>query len=288
MPYRSTWMMTRTLLCLCVALFTAGCAGRMFYHPDHHVYRLPSERDLDYEDVSFESTDGVKLHGWFVKAQGEARGTVLHFHGNAQNMTAHFGFVDWLPARGYNVMVFDYRGYGQSAGHPTRKGLYLDGLAALRYAQARQNVEGLPLYVLGQSLGGAVALSVLGRNPDIRVNAAAIDSSFYSYRSAVRDKIGQMPGLRHIRWPLSMVVVGNSYSPGPVVGRISPTPLLFICGTADQVVSFRHSQALYEAAKEPRYFWLLGDAKHTEAFGGRFRDEFADPLVEFFELSATE
>jgi cephalosporin-C deacetylase-like acetyl esterase len=77
----------------------------LFYYPDSRVYSTPAGAGLPYQDVWFTSRDGTKLHGWFIPAasQGPALGTVVHFHGNAQNMTAHVSFVSWLPAEGFNV-----------------------------------------------------------------------------------------------------------------------------------------------------------------------------------------
>src|SRR5258706_9252586 len=98
-----------------------GC-DRVFYYPDRHVRGNPSEYGLKFEDVFFTTQDGVRLHGWFFPATKPVKGTVLHVHGNAGNITAHYEFVRWLPAAGYNVLAFDYRGYGQSGGQGTRSG----------------------------------------------------------------------------------------------------------------------------------------------------------------------
>src|SRR4051812_22313310 len=97
-----------------------------FYFPDRIKYDTPERARLAFEDVRFASADGTLLSGWFIPAIGEAKGTVVHMHGNAQNMTAHWGYAEWLPARGYNLFCFDYRGYGQSQGRPDPKGVFED------------------------------------------------------------------------------------------------------------------------------------------------------------------
>ena len=81
-----------------------------FYHPDSRVYTTPSEDRYSYENIQFQSADGTLLSGWFIPAQGKALGTVIHFHGNARNMSSHYPQVSWLPAKGFNLFVFDYRG----------------------------------------------------------------------------------------------------------------------------------------------------------------------------------
>jgi fermentation-respiration switch protein FrsA (DUF1100 family) len=254
----------------------------MFYQPDHKIYDTPVRHGLKYEQVSFSSKDGTRLSGWFIPAVGTPRGTVIHFHGNAQNMTAHFGFVAWLPAQGFNLFVFDYRGYGASAGRPNRRGVFEDSLAALEYIAARPVIDHNRLLVLGQSLGGANAIVAVGSRPHADIRAVAIDSAFASYQGIVRDKIAAMPLLSLLCIPLSRLLIGNDFSPESVVANIAPTPLLIIHGTVDPVVPYSHGKRLFELAREPKQFWTVEGGDHTEAF--------ADPgslyckrLVAFFD-----
>lgn len=269
------------LLGVTIALAGTGCAGRFFYYPDHRVYQTPDQSGLRYEEVSFTSRDGTPLTGWFVPAVKKPIGTVIHFHGNAQNMTAHFSYVDWLPAEGFQVFTFDYRGYGRSGGAPTRRGLYEDCLSALDYIKSRPDVDTSRLVVLGQSLGGANALYALGKNPQSGVKAVAIDSTFYSYRSITRDVIAGIPLLRWLRWPLSLIVIGNDHSPGSVIDQLSPTPLLLIHGTADRVIPYRHAEALFTAAREPKQLWTIENGQHTDAFVA-YGDLYRRRLVKFY------
>jgi len=253
----------------------------MFYYPDHNVYDTPSRHGLQFEEVTFTSKDGTALNGWFVPSVGPAQGTVIHFHGNALNMTAHFGFVSWLPAAGFNLFVFDYRGSGKSAGKPERQGLYEDSMAALDYLEQRPGIDHDRLLVLGQSLGGANAITALGSRPRKSVRAVAIDSTFASYRGIVQDKIGEMPLLSWFRWPLSYLLIGNSLSPEEYVARIAPTPLLLMHGTADAVIPYSHGKRLFDLAVEPKQFWTIEGGEHTSALsdaGGGYREK----LVAFF------
>jgi fermentation-respiration switch protein FrsA (DUF1100 family) len=195
-------------------------------------------------------------------------------------MSAHFAYVNWLPAEGYNVFTFDYRGYGRSGGKPQREGIYNDCIAALRYIQTRVDVDPERLLVLGQSLGGANALAVLGRNHFPGIKAVAIDSTFYSYRSIVRDKIGEIPLLWIAKWPLSFLVINNRYSPGPVVNNLA-APVVLIHGTADRVIPYHHSQKLFEKALAPKELWTITNGGHTDALidhGTLYRKR----LIDFF------
>jgi len=273
-------VMNTSLLLLAVALTLScqGCVNSMFYYPDRKVYDTPDRHGLKYEEVNFPSRDGTTLNGWFLPAVGPAKGTVVHFHGNALNMSAHFEFVSWLPQQGFNLFVFDYRGYGKSAGKPGRRGLYEDSQAALDYIGQRPGIDHGRLLVLGQSLGGANAITALGSTPRKGVRAVAIDSAFASYRSIVRDRIAAMPLLSWLRLPLSYLLIGDSLSPDTVVAAIAPTPLLIIHGTADAVIPYAHGKRLFSLAGEPKQFWTIEGGEHTSAFtdpSGGYRQRLA-------------
>lgn len=278
--------MRRARLAALLALghFCTGCVSRLFYYPDRTTYQTPAKYGLRHEEVWFRSGDGARLNGWFVPAVGNASGTVIHFHGNAQNMTAHFDLVRWLPRAGLNVFAFDYRGYGQSAGRPERQGIVDDSIAAIEYTRSRPDVAPNRLLILGQSLGGAMALAALAARGTEGVRAVVIDSTFYSYRTIVRDKIGQMPVLSLLKWPLSFVLTGNGHSPAHAIDRIAPVPLVLIHGTHDRVIPFRHSERLFQRAGQPKQLWLIDGGGHTDAF---MRSEYRRRVVEFLRRSSS-
>lgn len=254
----------RTLLLIFALLGSTSCVNRLFYYPTAEQNTL-NRPTTPFEEVRFPSSDGTQLFGWFVPAAGEAKGTVLHFHGNAQNLTDHFAFVSWLPKEGYNVMAFDYRGYGLSEGKPERAGIYRDCLAAATYLRARPDINPDRVLLFGQSLGGANAINLAGRHPELDFRAVITDSAFSSYRGIIRDKGKLIPVVRYLRWPLSFVVVSNRYAPDKVVDRIAPTPLLILHGTKDNVVDYRHGERLYQKAREPKELWSIEGGGHTDA-----------------------
>ncbi len=269
------------LMLIPLVLTCQGCVGQMFYQPDQTVYDTPDRHGLKYEEVIFQSKDGTRLSGWFIPAVGKANGTVIHFHGNAQNMTAHFGFVSWLPAQGFNLFVFDYRGYGKSTGNPNRQGVYEDALAALDYITARPDIDRNRLLVLGQSLGGANAIAAVASRPPGTVRAVASDSAFASYRGIVRDKIAAIPLLSFFRTPLSHILIGDRLSPENIVANIAPTPLVIIHGTDDPVVPYSHGQRLFALAREPKQLWTITEGGHTAAFADP-GSAYCRRLVAFF------
>lgn len=255
-----------------VFCFTHLCCWAQFYHPDYKEYQTPAKYGLKYESVSFKSKDKTKLHGWFVPALGQALGTVVHFHGNAQNLSSHFSFVKWLPKQGFNLFLFDYRGYGKSEGAPSRDGVHEDGIAALQYIKTRTDIEQDKLFVLGQSLGGAVAIASVAEAKVKGVRGVAVESTFDSYTAIAKDKAPDI---------LVSLFVSGKHNPKSVVAELSPLPLLFIHGTADVVVPYARGKSLYDAAKKPKGLWRIDGGRHTQAFtfyGSTYRPR----LVEFF------
>jgi len=263
------------LLLLCGICHMIGC-NRLFYYPSSREYRTPQDLAVPVEEVRFKSEDGTGLHGWLLRpGEGrEAAGTVVHFHGNAQNLSAHVGFVAWLAEHGYNVFVFDYRGYGKSDGSPERAGVIADSRAALAYIRGRKDIDSSRLLVLGQSLGGACALAALGEGSREGVRAIAIDSSFLSYRKVANSVLGGTVLTRPLVW----LLVSSDHDPEDSISRLEGIPLLFIHGDADALVRISNGRELFEAAPEPKRFLAVPGAKHMHALEGAARDE----LLKFF------
>lgn len=277
--------MRRFAMALAVMLpaLSSGCVSKLFYYPTDKLYQTPDMQGLTYEQVFFPSRDGTVLNGWFVHAAtNPALGTILHFHGNAQNLSAHFSFVDWLPREGFNVFLFDYRGYGFSEGEPSRRGVYEDGLAAWNHLMTRTDIDTNRVVLLGQSLGGANAIALAGREDLPGLRAVVAESPFSSYRRITREKMGQMPIVALFSWPLSYLLLTDAYNPEDVADGISPVPLLLIHGTSDRVVPSWHSRRILERAKDPRILWTIDGGGHTEAFM-KYGAIYRPMLVKFLE-----
>ena len=178
------------------------------------------------------------------KVEGEAKGTILFLHGNAQNLTAHALYMNGLPSVGYNVFIVDYRGYGLSSGKSDRRGVLRDAKTAYDYLRTRKGLDPNKLIIYGQSLGGAIALTLAGQQPLPGLKAVIADSAFSNYARIGREKILQVPVLGYVLWPFSPLIVSGGLSPDKFVAAISPVPVLFIHGSSDAIVPFSHSQRL--------------------------------------------
>ncbi len=259
-------------------LATIGCTN-IFFQPGRGHVMTPDRAGLDYADVDFTAADGTPLHAWFLPARVQpARGTILFLHGNAENISTHIASVYWLPARGYNLLLLDYRGYGKSGGKPSLPGVQDDITSALRVLLARPGVDPDRIVVLGQSLGGALAIHNVAHSPyRAHIRALVVESAFFDYRAIVREKLDGAWLTWPFQWPLSWTV-RNDYSPSQAVAQVSPIPLLIVHGDRDDIVPSTHGERLYAAAREPKRFWRIADGGHIGAWQ---RAEYRDRLVDY-------
>ena len=273
-----------SLFCL-LSVLVSGCT-QLFFYPSRLLFDSPEQHGITYQKEYFQSADGVALNAWFLPAQGEdkngqdilAKASVLFLHGNAENISTHFRNVMWMPAEGFNVLALDYRGYGASDGAPDLKGMQLDIDAAMRHLIEHKGVDPDRIIVLGQSLGGALAIYYVAHSAyRSNIRAVVIDSAFYDYRQIAREKLAQSILTWPFQW-LPWLVIDNDYSPADSVASISPLPLLFIQGDQDAVVPLHDSLQLYERALEPKDRWIVHGAGHVQSLNN---EDIRRKLVEF-------
>ncbi|MHB1141137.1 MAG: alpha/beta hydrolase [Sulfuricaulis sp.] len=272
--------MRRLLIIVVLSFSLIGCSN-VFFFPYHEHVQTPERLGLKYEDVYFNASDGTRLHGWFLPAPGRALGTILFLHGNAENVSTHIMSVRWLPERGFNVFLLDYRGYGISAGKPTLAGVQDDVDSALKMLLARPGVDAARIVVFGQSLGGAIAIYNVAHSPYRgHIRALVVESAFSGYRRITREKLGDFWLTWPLQYPLSWTV-SDKYNPSEAVTRISPIPLLVIHGDRDPIVPVHHGEQLFDLAREPKQLWIVPGGGHIQAFQWQsYRDRFVAWLTQ--------
>ena len=269
--------MRHLLIIVVLSLSLFGCSNAFFF-PYHEHVQTPERLGLAYEDVYFNASDDTRLHGWFLPAPGKALGTILFLHGNAENVSTHIMSVRWLPARGFNMFLLDYRGYGSSAGKPTLAGVQDDVESALKMLITRPDVDAGRIVVFGQSLGGAIAIYNVAHSPYRRhIRALIVESAFSSHRRITREKLSGFWLTWPFQYPLSWTV-SDAYNPAEAVADVSPIPLLIIHGDQDPIVPSHHGQRLFELAREPKQLWMVPGAGHIQAF---HKSEYRDRFVTF-------
>ncbi|XP_059284041.1 alpha/beta hydrolase domain-containing protein WAV2 isoform X2 [Lycium ferocissimum] len=212
----------------------------------------PARLRLLYEDVWLRSSDGVRLHAWFIKLFPDCRGpTIIFFQENAGNIAHRLEMVRIMLQRlQCNVFMLSYRGYGASDGYPSQHGIIKDAQAALDHLVQRTDIDTSRIVVFGRSLGGAVGSVLTKNNPD-KVAGLILENTFTS----ILDMAGVL--LPFLKW-----VIGGSGSKGfkllnfvvrspwntiDVIGEIRQ-PILFLSGLQDEMVPPFHMQMLYAKA----------------------------------------
>ena len=174
--------------------------------PGRALQAAPTDIGLDFEDVTIGTADGERLHGWFVPAPG-ARGTLLFFHGNAGNISHRLESIAIFHGLGLDVLIIDYRGYGQSSGSPSEAGTYADAQAAWKYLVEERGLPPDRIVVFGRSLGGAVGAWLASPRGGGRQPAALIiESAFTSGADMARRLYPVYPArlLTRLRYPVTL------------------------------------------------------------------------------------
>jgi len=243
---------------LVTVMAVAGMYGglRLFerhqlFQPRRAIESTPDQAGLEYEPVDFVAADGVRLHGWWIPADG-ARGTILYCHGNAGNISTRMDVYKGLHALGVHVFAFDYRGYGKSRGLTTEHGMYEDARAAYEVVRERyDDADSPPVIMYGASLGGAVAAQLASER---KVSGLIIEGGF---TSAIEVGESWFPAL-----PVRALATYRFDTVGKVMAlRI---PKLFAHSRNDEVIPFDIGKRLFAAASEPKQFVEL-QGIHGEA-----------------------
>ncbi|MES2920546.1 MAG: alpha/beta hydrolase [Verrucomicrobiota bacterium] len=233
--------------------------NQLFYFPTRDEPSTPTAWGLKFETINFKSADGTPLHGWFIpakdKAAKSAKGTVVFSHGNAGSISYHLGFCAWLAEASYNVIIYDYRGFGKSGGTVDRRGMIDDVKAAFAYALKRPDIDTNRLISFGHSLGGAQSVTALGESPVKGLRAIVVDGAFASYRAMARIIGGQF----------GANLVTDELSPKDFVSKLAPVPLLVVHGAADEIVPVSQGLQLYEAAAQPKTLFEVKAGHHGTA-----------------------
>lgn len=266
-----------------MALFLiAGCTT-LFYHPDRFQYVKPENYNFTYREITFHPKDGTELIGWFFPSKlKEVKGTIVHFHGNAQNMSAHFLGLSWVMDRGYNLFVFDYRGYGISDGKPTPEGVNQDSIAALETARKLWSENGKGLFVAyGQSLGGAALMRALKDYPQTEsIDLVVQDATFMSYQDVSFHKLLRSP--LFFLSPLAYVLISDEYATEKVVQNFT-RPTLVIVPQKDSVIDQKFGKKIYKTlGSQKKWIWKLPNTMHISTFHDP-KEPYRDRFIKLLE-----
>lgn len=233
----------------------------------------PASVGLSPRDVNLGNAENPNLHGWHFpaysrkgtagSARKKSRGTLIHFHGNGENLTSHYRLMDWVIDEGWDYFIWDYPGYGLSAGEPSPANVRASAAAVLTWLQESDLPK--PIVIYGHSLGGAIAQQAIhDTRGTIRICDVILDSTFASYRSVARRKMKT----RWFLWPLQPVawsLMSNGDGPGDP-SDLAPLPVLVIAVTGDPVVEYENGEELFARLREPKEFWRVEHFSHNGSF----------------------
>jgi uncharacterized protein len=223
-------------------------------------------RGLAIEDAWFQADDGAPLHGWYVPKES-ARAAILFCHGNGGNITHRIDAVEMLHRRcGASVLIFDYRGFGRSQGSPSEAGVVADARAARDWLAAREKLKPSGVVLLGESLGGAVAVDLAARDG---ARALVLESTFSSLPDVA---------VYHYPWLPVRLAMRSRFDSAKIIADYHG-PLLMAHGDADTIVPLRFGRRLFDAANEPKQFILLPKHDHNMPMP----TSYYDALTKFLE-----
>ena len=207
---------------------------------------------LNPEDVWFPSSDGTKLHAWWIP-NSQAKFTFLAFHGNASNVANRAPTYEFLRSVPANVLALEYRGYGHSEGKPSEAGIYRDAEAAYQYLINTRAIDPKSIISFGQSLGTAVASHLAAQH---QVGGLILEAPFPSASAMAKHFYPFLPGVS--------LLVHSQFDTQARLKEIT-APVLIVHCTQDPVIPFGFGQDVFKAAHEPKTFLEINDACHEEA-----------------------
>lgn len=243
----------------------------MLYFPQKEIVQTPESINLAYEKIEFLTKDGVTISGWYVAAVNE-KAVVLFCHGNAGNISHRLDSIRIFNELNFSVLIFDYRGYGNSEGKPSEVGTYMDAVAAWDYLVHIKRKSPERIVLFGRSLGSAIAAEIAkGKNPV----ALIIESSFTSVPDL---------GQKLYPWLPVRLISKFEYATIKKMGAIT-CPKLIIHSPEDEIVPFNLGKDLYNKAFQPKEFleirgshnegFLISGSLYTEGLR-RFLDKYLD------------
>ncbi|HEY8228537.1 MAG TPA: alpha/beta hydrolase [Pyrinomonadaceae bacterium] len=229
------------------------------------------------EDVWLNTSDGVRLHAWFFKSQRQsADATVIYFHGNGGNITNVGWVAENLANRGFNTLLLDYRGYGQSQGEArSESDLYADGDAAIAYVVDQRGVSLDQVVLYGQSLGTTVAVDLAARH---QCAALILESGLSSASSIATRELPWLPRWLHF-------LGKNRFESAHKLKNVT-APVLITHGDPDPVISTDEARTLFASANEPKKLLIYRGVGHN-VFGS-LGDRYLDVVEQFVREALVE
>ena len=248
-------------------MLAAAIENRIVFFP--HPYPIGDwTPDPRVQDVYFETPDSVRLHGWLAEpAGGSPRAVVLFNHGNGRNVTTRRHVLELFRDRmNATVLVYDYRGYGKSAGQPCETGVLTDARTARRWLASHAGVLESEIVIAGHSLGTGVAVDLAATDGACGL---ILEGAFTSLPDVAESHVPYLP--------VRAVMQTRLHSEAKIVTYHGP--LLQVHGDDDSVVPYSQGRRLFAAANDPKQFVTVRGGNHNHLY----TPEFVVALDRFFD-----
>jgi hypothetical protein len=242
----------------------------VIFHPERAALGGAWRAPRGAEEVWFRNAEGQRLHGWlFQTATRPGGGAILYAHGNGGNVSYCVWVGESLAARGFDVLLFDYRGYGRSEGEPAgERGLYADTEAAYDYLTQERGHPARRVTLYGQSLGTAAVADVAARR---ECGALVLESGLSSAADMAALIMPWLP--RFVRG-----LTRNKLDTVSKLPRVR-CPVLVVHGDRDEIIPDAQGRRLFDAAPEPKRLLIIEGAGHNDLSivgGGKYIDTLAE------------
>ena len=232
-----------------------GCFMRaepsLVYRPSREIRLFDPAFRNDVRAVTLASEDGTRLSARILRSGSGSSRWIFLLPANAGNTSTHQHWWRAVHSAGANLFTLDYRGFGDSDGTPSERGLYSDATAGYRYLVEREHVAPADIILYGHSLGSAVAIDLAARLP---VAGLIVEGAMTSIPAVGQEKYPFLP--------VSLIAT-NRFDSMAKIAAVG-CPKLFFHAREDRRVPFRQAEQLYELATEPKELVPL-NGDHTSA-----------------------
>lgn len=225
----------------------------MIFFPEKTFYEKPEDYGLDWEDVLLQTEDSVQLHSWYLKAKNP-KAVLLFFHGNAGNISGRLYKAKGWVARGFNVFLLDYRGYGQSQGSiQVGEDIVRDAKAALAWIREKSGFRDAKTILYGESIGSYPAIRLAAEN---EVGGVILEAPFTSFVDLAEIHYGMIPGK-------DMLLKDFQFSNQEWIDQVK-APIFILHGTNDEICPYEMSSELIDKIKSPKAFFSIPNGAHND------------------------
>ncbi len=264
----------KTVLLFCILVICSACSFNRSFYPTHYKKNAVfKQSSFNYKDFFLETKNKKKIHcAEFLCKEDSAKGLVVYFHGNSGPIASYQSVAETFAANGYNCLMVDFQGYGQSSGKGTHKSFLESGRTAARYL--REEGYKIPVIVYGYSIGGHLSVKITEENQDI-IDLLIMEAAFTSHKEIAVESVGK--GLRG----LARLLIANHYKGSKYIEGIS-IPKLIIHSTEDKVAPYWMAEKYYKNAIEKKALWTI-DGAHGGAL--KYHEEFIRRMEQMLKLN---